>query len=169
MSGQHSYPIIWTQSKFCFKWDIELLDNEERKIAQISTGLSEFKEGSMRHIWLVPPTIQNGDYLIKICENSAPETCGKSSSFFIRTTKGGKHGFVTKYFSSRYRVYTAVVYFVIVVFMANNFSMINYFNKLFNFKEIFYRLFGLIFPDERYTKKGIFMARRRSGGCRIIK
>ncbi|PFX23498.1 Lysine-specific demethylase 8, partial [Stylophora pistillata] len=87
MSGQHSYPIIWTQSKFCFKWNIELLDHEERKIAQISTGLSEFKEGSMRHAWLVPPTIQNGDYLIKICENSAPETCGRSSSFFIRTTK----------------------------------------------------------------------------------
>ena len=93
ISGQHSYPITWTQSKFCFKWNIELLDTEEKKIAEISTGLSEFNEGQMRHVWLVPSTIQTGDYRIKICENSAPETCGNSESFSIRNSKGKKRGY----------------------------------------------------------------------------
>lgn len=90
ISGHNSYPITWTQSKSCFKWNIELLDNEENKVVEISSGLSEFKEGTMRHIWLVPQTIQSGDYRIKICENSAPETCGSSGTFTIRNSKGKK-------------------------------------------------------------------------------
>lgn len=90
ISGHSSYPIAWTQSKFCFKWNIELLDNEENKVVEITSGLSEFKDDVMKHSWLVPQTIQSGNYRIKICENSAPETCGNSGSFSIRNSKGKK-------------------------------------------------------------------------------
>jgi len=88
ISGHNSYPIEWTQSKFCFKWNIELLDIEENKVVEISSGLSEFKDDTMKHSWLVPQTIQSGSYRIKICENSAPETCGNSGSFTIRNSNG---------------------------------------------------------------------------------
>ena len=90
ISGHNSYPIAWTQSKYCFKWNIELLDNEENKVVEISSGLSEFKDDTMRYTWLVPQTIQSGSYRVKICENSAPETCGNSGSFSIRNSKGKK-------------------------------------------------------------------------------
>jgi len=90
ISGHNSYPIAWTQSKFCFKWNIELLDSEENKVVEISSGLSEFKDDMMKHSWLVPQTIQSGSYHIKICENSAPETCGDSGSFTIRNGNGEK-------------------------------------------------------------------------------
>ena len=90
ISGHNSYPITWTQSKYCFKWNIELLDSEENKVVEISVGLSEFKDDAMKHSWLVPQTIQSGSYRIKICENSAPETCGNSGSFTIRKSNGKK-------------------------------------------------------------------------------
>ena len=90
ISGHNSYPIAWTQSKFCFKWNIELLDSKENKVVEISSGLSEFKDDTMKHSWLVPPTIQSGSYRIKICENNAPETCGNSGSFTIRNGNGKK-------------------------------------------------------------------------------
>lgn len=88
LSGQNSYPITWSQSKSCFKWNIDLLDNEENKVVEISSGLSEYKEGTMKRIWLVPHSIQSGDYRIKVCENSSPETCGHSGTFTIRNSKG---------------------------------------------------------------------------------
>lgn len=87
---QTSYPIIWTQSKFCFKWNIELLDNEENKVVEISSGLSEFSEGTMRHVWLIPHTVPSGDYRVRICEHSAPEICGNSDLFSIRSSEGKK-------------------------------------------------------------------------------
>ena len=90
ISGHNSYPIAWTQSKFCFKWNIELLDSKENKVVEISSGLSEFKDDTMKHSWLVPQTIQSGSYRIKICENSAPETCGNSGSFTIKNGNGKK-------------------------------------------------------------------------------
>ena len=90
ISGHNSYPIAWTQSKFCFKWNIELLDSKENKIVEISSGSSEFKDDTMKHSWLVPQTIQSGSYRIKICENSAPETCGNSGSFTIKNGNGKK-------------------------------------------------------------------------------
>ena len=88
ISGHNSYSIEWTQSKFCFKWNIELLDSENNKVVEISSGLSEFKDDMMKHSWLVPQTIQSGSYRIQICENSAPETCGNSGSFTIRNGNG---------------------------------------------------------------------------------
>ena len=90
ISGHNSYPIAWTQSKFCFKWNMELLDSKENKVVEISSGLSEFKDDTMKHSWLVPQTIQSGSYRIKICENSAPETCGNSGSFTIKNGNGKK-------------------------------------------------------------------------------
>ena len=90
ISGHNSYPIAWTQSKFCFKWNIELLDSKENKVLKISSGLSEFKDDTMKYSWLVPQTIQSGSYRIKICENSAPETCGNSGSFTIKNGNGKK-------------------------------------------------------------------------------
>ena len=90
ISGHNLYPIAWTQTKFCFKWNIELLDSEENKVAEVSSGLSEFKDDLMKHSWLVPQTIQSGSYRIKICENSAPESCGNSGSFSIRNSNGKK-------------------------------------------------------------------------------
>ncbi|KAJ7374508.1 hypothetical protein OS493_004846 [Desmophyllum pertusum] len=41
----------------------------------------------MRHVWLIPHTVPSGDYRVKICEHSAPETCGNSDSFSIRSSK----------------------------------------------------------------------------------
>ena len=57
---------------------------------EISSGLSVFKDDTMKHSWLVPQTIQSGSYRIKICENSAPETCGNSGSFIIKNGNGKK-------------------------------------------------------------------------------
>lgn len=86
--GQTSYPITWTQSKFSFKWNIELLDNEENKVADISTGLSEFNEVEMIHRWLVPQGVQSGNYKIKICASASPDDCSSSDLFSIRKSEG---------------------------------------------------------------------------------
>ena len=91
LSGQHSYPITWSQSKFSFKWNIVLLDSEENKVADISTGLSEFNEGTMIHQWLVPQSVQTGSYKIQICVSSSPDDCGNSESFSIRKSEGEKN------------------------------------------------------------------------------
>ena len=90
ISGQNPYPITWSQSKFTFKWNIVLLDNDENKVADISTGLSEFNEVKMRHQWIVPTSIQTGKYRIRICATNTPEDCGSSDSFSIRNSKGKK-------------------------------------------------------------------------------
>ena len=88
--GQNSNSISWSQSKFCFKWNIELLDNQHNKVLDISIGLSEFKEGVMRHHWMVPMTVQSGDYRIRICESNSADSCGVSETLFIKNKKGEK-------------------------------------------------------------------------------
>lgn len=116
LSGQNSYPITWSQSKSCFKWNIDLLDNEENKVVEISSGLSEYKEGTMKHIWLVPHSIQSGDYRIKVCENSYPETCGKSGTFTIRNSKGKKSQITNSLkilFSSRFGMHSCDIVYII--------------------------------------------------------
>ena len=97
--GQTSYPITWTQSKFSFKWNIVLLDNEQNKVADISTGLSEFNEVEMIHRWLVPQSLQTRNYKTQICASASPDDCGGSDSFSIRKSEGKskskkKHSFV---------------------------------------------------------------------------
>lgn len=88
ISGPNSYPITWSQSKFSFKWNIVLFDNERNKITDISTGLREFNEVEMTHQWLVPLSVQSGSYKIQICATSVPEECGSSDVFSIRNSKG---------------------------------------------------------------------------------
>lgn len=91
ISGQNSYPITWSQSKFSFKWNIALMDNEENKVADISTGLSEFNEDQMIHHWLIPQGIQTGSYKVQICASSSPDDCGSSDSFLIRNHEGKRN------------------------------------------------------------------------------
>jgi len=88
ITGQTSYSIAWTQSKFSFKWDIALLDRERNKVSDISKGLSEFDDFKMTHNWLIPQSIQSGNYRIEICASGSPDDCGSSSSFSIRNSKG---------------------------------------------------------------------------------
>ena len=88
ISGQTSYPITWTQSKFSFKWNIVLLDKDQNKVVDISTGLSEFNEAKMIHNWLVPQSVQTGNYKIKICASASPDDCGSSDPFSIQNSEG---------------------------------------------------------------------------------
>lgn len=88
ITGQTSYSIAWTQSKFSFKWDIALLDRERNKVSDISKGLSEFDDFKMTHNWLIPQSIQSGNYRIEICASGSPDDCGSSYPFSIRNSKG---------------------------------------------------------------------------------
>ena len=88
ITGQTSYSIAWTQSKFSFKWDIALLDRQRNKVSDISKGLSEFDDFKMTHNWLIPQSIQSGNYRIEICASGSPDDCGSSCSFSIRNSKG---------------------------------------------------------------------------------
>ena len=88
ITGQTSYSIAWTQSKFSFKWDIALLDRERNKVSDISKGLSEFHELKMTHHWLIPQSTHSGSYRIEICASGSPGDCGSSHSFSIRNSKG---------------------------------------------------------------------------------
>lgn len=88
ITAQTSYSIAWTQSKFSFKWDIALLDRERNKVSDISKGLSEFDEFKMTHNWLIPQSIQSGNYRIEICASGSPDDCGSSYSFSIKNSKG---------------------------------------------------------------------------------
>lgn len=88
ITGQTSYSIAWTQSKFSFKWDIALLDRERNKVRDISKGLSEFDDFKMTHNWLIPQSIQSGNYRIEICASGSPDDCGSSYPFSIRNSKG---------------------------------------------------------------------------------
>lgn len=90
ISGQTSYLITWTQSKFSFKWNIALLDREKNRVTDISTGLSEFNEIEMAHHWLVPQSIQSGSYRVEICASTSSEDCGSSELFSIRNGEGKK-------------------------------------------------------------------------------
>ncbi|KAK2551006.1 Lysine-specific demethylase JMJ21, partial [Acropora cervicornis] len=87
ITGQTSYSIAWTQSKFSFKWDIALLDRQRNKVSDISKGLSEFDDFKMTHNWLIPQSIQSGNYRIEICASGSPDDCGSSCSFSIRNSK----------------------------------------------------------------------------------
>ena len=90
ITGQTSYSIAWTQSKFSFKWDIALLDRQRNKVSDISKGLSEFDDFKMTHNWLIPQSIQSGNYRIEICASGSPDDCGSSSSFSIRNSEGNR-------------------------------------------------------------------------------
>ena len=67
------------------------MDNEENKVADISTGLSEFNEDQMIHHWLIPQSIQTGSYKVQICASSSPDDCGSSDSFLIRNHEGKRN------------------------------------------------------------------------------
>ena len=83
LPGQNSFSITWTQSMFCFRWNIELLDTEKSRVVEVSTSLSEFKEGAMEYQWLVPSTILPGVYHIKVSDASSPSHFGISESFIV--------------------------------------------------------------------------------------
>jgi hypothetical protein len=84
--GSNSFRVTWTQTKTTFQWDIELFNRDmTEKILDICKSVSEYKEREMSYNWLIPDSVSNGTYVVRVKDAHNGVNYGDSQPFTIRT------------------------------------------------------------------------------------